>query len=111
MIPTEFSENNSKIFGNNDNENDNQLFENLFRSKTIFHKKNEHNEKNLSLIKKNSIFPKISNKQTENIYSSVKNFEKPMKAEYFRYIKQKPDIKSFKNLQFFAKDYLKRFIV
>lgn len=111
MIPTEFSENNSKIFGNNENDNDNQLFENLFRSKTIFHKKIYNDEKNVSLIRKISIFPKISNIKAENISNSVKNLGKPIKAEYFRYIKQKPDIKSFKNLQFFAKDYLKRFIV
>lgn len=104
VINTESSEQISRI--NEINEaisNDEALFEGIFKSKTIFKKKNAYSENKDD----KRMFPKLVKKERANELI----LQTPIRAEEFRYIKQLPDLHSFKNLQHFAKDYLQRFII
>ena len=97
---------------NNENFLDNELFEGIFKSKTVFHKQMSSH---ISEIPKEVVFPKLnSNKNAvdeERKKDVLTQIMPPMKAENFKYLKQIPDIKSYKNLQNISKDYLSRFII
>lgn len=100
---------------NKDNFLDNDLFESIFKSKTVFHKQ-------MSLVSRDEIkekelvLPKLA---TNKLVIKERKKEKtiqnqlmlPFKAENFKYMKQVPNLKSFKNLQSLSTDYLNRFIL
>lgn len=104
IINTENSEHMSRINEINEpKNNDEALFESVFKSKTIFQKKISSYEKKDD----KRMFPTLIKKERTNDLI----LQTPIRAEEFRYIKQLPDLHSFKNLQHFAKDYLQRFII
>jgi hypothetical protein len=106
---------------NNENYLDNELFESIFKSKTVFHKQfsshlsntiEEFNQKEIILPKiltnKQLIEERKKERKDRAIQSQIMM---PIKADNLKYMKQIPDMKSFKNLQMMSKDYLNRFII
>ncbi len=100
---------------NNDKFLDKELFESIFKSKTVFHKQiSSHTSIADEISQKESLLPRlVSNKngREEKKKELQTKILLPMKAESFKYMKPIPDLKSYKNLQNTAKDFLSRFII
>lgn len=104
----------------NDNKLDDELFEGIFKSKTVFHSQfSIHTSVMDETAQKETVLPRISisNKQfIEERKKERKDREVqsqiflPVKADDLKYMKQVPDMKLYKNLQERSKDYLNRFI-
>ena len=102
----------------NDNNLDDELFEGIFKSKTVFHKQfSLHTTVMDETAQKETILPIISKQSIVEQKKERKNREiqrqifLPVKADDLKYMKQVPDMKSYKNLQERSKDYLNRFII